>query len=257
MTLLGFLHERRRTQVTLLASGCLEGAERARAERHLEACAECRREHAGILQLLAAVASDPLRSAEPPVPVEFLVTRVEARLGRGVRAHAWRWAWLAAGIGIGLLAAPLASRLAERARGTPPGAARAEATVSMDDEALRRLARVLAREQAVRYLLEAEDLLLNVKADARPCPEGHSHVELAAEAERSRELLARRALLLDLEADALLPARDVLQDVDHILREIASLRRCSGREELDRVRREMEERRLLMKVRLLSRELVS
>jgi hypothetical protein len=254
MSLGALLHERSRTRTTLLASGCLEGQERARAEAHLAACSECQREHAEVLALVSAVKQDPLREAEPPVALPYLVTRVEARLGGVVRSPAWRWAWLAAGIGIGLLTAPLASRMVEKVRGTPP---LAQAAVSMDDETLRRLARVLAREQAARYLLEAEDLLLNVKADARPCPEGHSHVELRAEAERSRELLARRALLLDLEADALLPARDVLEDVDHVLRQIASLRSCSRREELDRVRRGMDERRLLMKVRLLSRELVS
>ena len=44
MSLRGFLHERWRTQVTLLASGCLEGPERERATAHLETCAECRRE---------------------------------------------------------------------------------------------------------------------------------------------------------------------------------------------------------------------
>jgi hypothetical protein len=49
----------------------------------------------------------------------------------------------------------------------------------------------------------------------------------------------------------------VLLDVDAVLREVASLEGCSGREELARVRRAMEERRLLMKLRLLSRELVS
>lgn len=253
MSLRSFIHERWRRRVTLLASGCLEGAERERAQAHLEACADCRREHDEVRRLLEAVALDPVRSAEPGLPLEFLVTRVEARLDRVVRAPAWRWAWLAAGIGIGLLAAPLASRLVERARSTPP----LQASVSMDDETLRRLARVMAREQAVRYLLEAEDVLLNVKAHARPCPDKHSHVELHAEAERSRELLARRALLLDPEADALVPARDVLLDVDAVLREVASLESCSGREELDRVRRAMEERRLLMKLRLLSRELVS
>jgi hypothetical protein len=149
----------------------------------------------------------------------------------------------------------LASRVVTHVRGAP--ASVAQAAVSMDDEALRRLERVMAREQAVRYLIEAEDVLLNLKADPPPCPDRHSHVELRAEAERSRELLARRALLLDLEADALLPARDVLQDLDNVLREVASLRSCSGREDLDRVLRGMEERRLLMKVRLLSRELVS
>lgn len=256
ISLAGLLHERWRTRVTLLASGCLEGAERERTLAHLEACPSCRSEHETVRALLAAVAADPRRSAEPAVAATFLATRVEARLDSLVPSRGWRWGWAAAGLSIGLLVASLGLRFVEPWSQRP----RAEAplpAVSIDESALRRLERTLAREQAVRFLAEAEDVLVHLKADPRPCPERHSHVELAEEVLRSRELLARRALLLDLEATALVPARDVLEDVDNVLRELASLASCSGREDLERLRREMEERRLLMKVRLLSRELSS
>lgn len=255
MSLRGLLHERWRTRVTLLASGCLEGAERERTLAHLESCADCRREHEEIRALVAAVAQDPARTAEPPVAVQFLVTRVEARLDALLRSRPWRWGWLAAGLAIGLVAAPLAMRLIEKTRpAVPPPASTA---IAMDDAALRRLERVMAREQAVRYLAEAEDVLVNLKARPRPCSRERAHVELEEEVLRSRELVARRALLVDLDEAALLPARDVLLDVDNVLREVAALESCSRREELDRLRRGMEERRLLMKVRLLSRELLS
>jgi ElaB/YqjD/DUF883 family membrane-anchored ribosome-binding protein len=253
MSLRAFLHERWSTRVTLLASGCLEGAERERALEHLETCAECRREHDEIRELLAVVARDPARTAEPELAVEFLAGRVQARLDSLVHSRPWRWATLATGFAIGVLVAVLVPRLIPR----PTQSAPAPSEVAMDDAALRRLERVMAREQAVRYLADAEDVLVNLKAEARPCPREHAHVELDAEVRRSRDLLARRALLLDLDEENLLPARDVLVDVDNVLREVASLRSCSRRVELDRLRREMEERRLLMKVRLLSRELVS
>ena len=255
MSLRRFLHERWRTRVTLLASGCLEGAERERALGHLETCADCRLEHDEIRALLAAVARDPARTAEPAVAAQFLVARVEAHLDALVRSRPWRWGWVAAGLAIGLLVTPLVVRVVQspRAKGTPSPAA----AIAMDEAALRRLERVMAREQAVRYLAEAEDVLVNLKAHPRPCPREHAHVELEAEVLRSRELVARRALLVDLEGAALLPARDVLVDLDNVLREVASLQSCSRREALDRLRRDMEERRLLMKVRLLSRELMS
>ncbi len=253
MSLRGLLHERWRTRVTLLASGCLEGAERERTLAHLETCAGCRREREEVGALLQAVAQDPARTAEPDVAVQFLLTRVEARLDASRRSRPWRRATLGAGLAIGALVAALVPRLVEGPRQAPPLAPE----VTMDDVALRRLERVMAREQAVRYLAEAEDVLLNIKAHPRPCPREHAHVELAAEVQRSRELLSRRALLVDLEAENLLPARDVLVDVDYVLREVASLQSCSRPDELDRLRREMDERRLLMKVRLLSRELLS
>ena len=257
LSLRGLLHERWRTRVTLLASGCLEGAERERALAHLEACAECRREHEEVRALLHVVAQDPAHAATPDVAVQYLVTRVEARLDSVVRSRPWRWATLGAGLAIGGLVAALVPRLMPGPAPNQTPAPPAVAEVAMDDAALRRLERVMAREQAVRYLAEAEDVLVNLKAQSRPCPREHAHVELEAEVQRSRELVSRRALLLDLEADNLLPARDVLVDVDNVLREVASLQSCSRRDELDRLRREMEERRLLMKVRLLSRELVS
>ncbi len=259
MSLRSFLHERWRTRVTLLASGCLEGAEREGTLAHLEGCAACRREREELRGLVEAVAHDWARSAEPALAVEFLATRVEARLDAMARSRAWRWGWAVAGLGIAVLVAPLVTWITSRA---VENARRAESAapvvaVGMDDAALHRLERTLAREQAVRYLAEAGDVLVNLSADPRPCPKKHAHVEMAAEAERSRELLARRALLVDLESDALAPARDLLLDVDNVLREVASLTGCSGREDLDRLRREMEDRRLLMKVRLLSRELAS
>jgi len=258
VSLRSWLHERWRTRVTLLASGCLDGAERERAEAHLEACAACRSEHEELRRLVEAVAQDEARSAEPPLAVEFLVTRVEARLDAMVRSRPWRWGWAAAGLGIAVLVAPLVTRITGRAVESARRESAAPAVaVGMDDAALQRLERTLAREQAVRYLAEAGDVLVNLSADPRPCPRKHAHVEVAAEAERSRELLARRALLVDLESDALAPAKDLLLDVDNVLREVASLTSCSGREDLERVRREMEDRRLLMKVRLLSRELLS
>jgi hypothetical protein len=257
MSLRGLLHERWSTQVTLLASGCLEGAQRERALDHLEACADCRREHDEVLALLHVVAQDPARTATPDVAVQYLVTRVEARLDSVIRSRPWRWATLGAGLAIGGLVAALVPRLMPGPSPSQTPAPPAVAEVAMDDAALRRLERVMAREQAVRYLAEAADVLVNLNAQSRPCPREHAHVELEAEVQRSRELVSRRALLLDLEGENLLPARDVLVDVDNVLREVASLESCSRRDELDRVRREMEERRLLMKVRLLSRELVS
>jgi hypothetical protein len=258
---MNLFHERWRTRVSLLASGCLDGGLREKTLRHLDTCAACRDDHAALLRLLEEVRQDPVREAEPDVALQFLVARVEARLDTALSSPAWRWGWAAASLGIAVLAGALAVRFVPgfvdetRVATTPTAAPVAE--VGMDAAALERLERTLAREQAVRYLAEAEDVLVNLRAEARPCPKKHAHVELDAEAERSRELLSRRALLVDLEGNALLPARDVLVDVDNVLREVASLSGCSGRDELERLRREMDERQLLMKVRLLSRELVS
>ncbi len=49
--------------------------------------------------------------------------------------------------------------------------------------------------------------------------------------------------------------RPVLDDVEDMLREVASLRSCVRPRDLERVRAEMEKRQLLMKIKLMTREL--
>ena len=122
----------------------------------------------------------------------------------------------------------------------------------------------MAREQAVRYLADAQDVLVNVAASPRDCereapstlaPATESRVDLVAESRRSRELLARRTLLVEADEAAVVSARPVLEDVEDMLREVASLEACTRPRELLRLREEMEKRQLLMKMRLMQREL--
>ena len=72
---------------------------------------------------------------------------------------------------------------------------------------------------------------------------------------RSRELLARRALLLESGAQAVASVRPVLDDVEQALREVASLESCVRRRDIERVRDDVERSRLLMRIRLMTREL--
>ncbi len=127
--------------------------------------------------------------------------------------------------------------------------------MAMGDDALRRLERNMAREQAVRYLNEAQDVLVNMAAQPRDCDHDKARVDVGDEAQRSQELLTRRALLVEMDQEGLASARPVLEDVERVLREVASLRSCARAGDVERVRRDLEERRLLMKIRLMSREL--
>jgi hypothetical protein len=255
------LHERWRTRVSLLAAGCLEGHEREVVRHHLETCGACRQEHAEAIAVLEMMAADPAREAETPIAVEFLVKRVEARLEQVQRSRPYRWGLLAASLGVATallfvvprFLAPVVSRVA-----TPDAtrAARVEG-IAMDAAELDRLDRTMARERAVRYLNEAQDVLVTMAAHTRPCGQEQGHVEVGDEVFRSRELLARRALLVEMDADGLAPARPVLEDVEYVLREVAALESCARGGDVERVQRELERRRLLMKIRLMSRELTS
>src|SRR6185503_6365880 len=130
----------------------------------------------------------------------------------------------------------------------------AEADGAGDEAFLRRLERVAAREQAARYLDEASDVLVTVAARPRRCRKGHDHVDIGEEAQRSRELLARRSLL-EVDAAAVASAQPVLDDVEQVLSEVASLEACARKHDLQAIQRQVERRRLLLKIDLMTREL--
>jgi hypothetical protein len=120
---------------------------------------------------------------------------------------------------------------------------------------LGRMERTVTREQTARYLDEAQDLLLTVTAP-RPCARETRRVDVEQEAERSRELLARRALLVGTTGDDdVASARPVLRDVEYMLREVASLPSCAREQDLQAIQREMSRRNLMLKIDLMTREL--
>ena len=79
---------------------------------------------------------------------------------------------------------------------------------------LRRLERQLAREHAARYLSEAQDVLVTVAAAPLAATAKRARVDIEDEARRSRELLARRALLVETGREEVASARPVLDDVE-------------------------------------------
>jgi hypothetical protein len=249
---MSILHRRWSKRVSLLAAGALEGPERAETLRHIEACARCALDAAAIRALLAAVPADAVRDAQPGVPLDFLVARVRARLDDRPPARSRRWTWALLAAGAAILAIVLLPR---REAGVAQGPHATRRVATVDAEALRRLERNVTREQAVRFLNDAQDVLVTMAATPRDCDRGAERVDVADEARRSRELLTRRALLVEMEDEDVASARPVLEDVEHVLRQVASLHACARAGDVERVRRDVERRRLLMKVRLMSREL--
>jgi len=254
-------HRRWSERTSLLALGALGAEETAAARAHVEGCAGCAAELARLRRTLDLAALDPVREAEPPLGAPALLARVNARLDEAVspppRLLARRAAWL---VPAGALAAGLAAYLALHPAGrpTPPApaspTAAAEAEVAGREEVLGRMDRQVRREQTARYLDEAQDLLLTVTAP-RPCPRQTRRVDVEQEAERSRELLARRALLTGAGGEDVASVRPVLRDVEYVLREVASLPACARERDLQAIQREVTRRNLLMKIDLMTREL--
>jgi hypothetical protein len=257
-------HLRLRGRVGLLAAGALEGRERDAVAAHVDRCARCRAEHEALRAVVDALAADPFRqqarAAEPPIGARAMAARVEgclqAEAPRGARPHALLLA-VPAALAVLLLAVLLLPKLAMPLR-PAPAAARAtipppEASSLVTEEALLQIERNLAREHAARYLSEAGDLLLSVAATGLDCEPGEATLDVGRAPERSRELLERRRLVVD-EAEVA-SARAVLDDVELALREVALLPSCVRRGDVERVRREVEDRQLLMRIRLMTREL--
>jgi len=264
-------HERWRRRVSLLAAGVLEGAEREATLHHLDACAGCREEQAAVENVLRLVAADPLHREAPTLPVSALIARVEARLDAGPQAQPaqpalnWRPVLVplaaAAAVVLGVTATLFRTELPGAGGGPiPPTVAVAPSRfdseqIEVSDDVLRRLERNLAREQTARYLNEAQDLLVTVAASLPICDRAAHRVDVSDEARRSRELLARRSLV-DLGSDDVASVRPVLQDVEQVLREVAALDPCVRPADLTAIQREMEQSRLLMKIDLMTRELL-
>jgi hypothetical protein len=254
-------HLRRRRLVSLLAAGVLEGREREETLAHVAECPRCREEHDALRAIVAAMEGDPIREAEPGVPLAFLVARVEREVERAlVPAGRPRW-WLvavpaaAAVLAVAVLVPAIVARLRpapEAARAEIPPA---EASPLLTEDALARIERNLAREHAARYLSEAGEVLVSVAATGVDCDRAEERLDVGEAPERSRELLEQRAMVVRQGGEAVASARGVLDDVEMALREVADLPSCVKRRDVERVRQEVERRQLLMRIRLMTREL--
>jgi len=259
-----FRHGRWRRRTALLALGALDEAEAARTRAHLGACAACARELTESRAALELVRQDPLRGAEPPVPLGALVARVRARLEEApAGGRVWRPFLAGAGLLAGLVLAAVVSRAllptAPPAAPSPAASMAAAASeagpVADSADAIRRLEHTLERERAAHYLSDAQDVLVTVVSAPQRCARRRNAVEVGPEAERSRELLARRRLFVETDAPSTVVARDVLDDVEEMLREVAALDACARPQDLEAIRGEIARRRLLMKIDLVTREL--
>ena len=122
-------------------------------------------------------------------------------------------------------------------------------------DVLDRLERNMAREHAAHYLSEAQDVLLSVAATEADCDREDGRVDVGEAPDRSRDLLARRALIVGGRPEALASARAVLDEVELALREVADLPSCVRRGDVQRLRLGIERRQLHMRIRLMTREL--
>ncbi len=255
-------HLRLRRKLSLLAAGVLEGGERERTLRHLDSCGRCREELRELRAVVTALESDPLRTAEPELPLSLLVARVEREVERSLltpqrQPRPWLLALPAAAalLAVAVTVPYLVERLRREptpARATIPPA---DASALVTQDALQRIERNLAREHTARYLNDAGELLVAVAATGVDCDKEEGRLDVGAAPARSRELLEKRRLVVASGGEAVASAQGVLDDVEMALRDVAELPSCVKRRDVERVRQEVERRQLLMRIRLMTREL--
>jgi len=107
-------------------------------------------------------------------------------------------------------------------------------------------------------LNEAGEVLITVAATGAELRSRRRAPRRRPRPRAQRELLERRALAVGRRpwpTRRVASARGVLDDVELALREVADLPSCVKRGDVERVRREVDERQLLMRIRLMTREL--
>ncbi len=120
-----------------------------------------------------------------------------------------------------------------------------------------RLEKTHVRANAVRYLAEAQDVLIQVTA-AADCPDSpRDSVDVRREAQTSRSLLKRRAALVSGSEGTLVAAQGVMEEVEGVLQQVAELPHCTRRTDVDAIARKVDRKHLLMKIDLVSQELAA
>lgn len=249
----------------------LETSLRLKVESHLSACAECAAAWEGTRSALAAVDSGAAFPREAEVDWDDFARRTVARAraaaapeGAGERTAARRLAafgTLAAAasillvVALRLVPAPPASSPASLPAPAPPGDPRGDSDVVAAEAAVPYLEAGMARRAASRSLSDGRALLLDLLEAPVRCRRADGHYDVAAERERSRELLRRLAVqrrALEAPQDARLAS--VLGTLSDLLLDVSEMDDCADAAQLRALRESIERRQVLLRIDLMARE---
>jgi len=122
----------------------------------------------------------------------------------------------------------------------------------MVDEMLRRTRLEMARADTAAYL--DESLLASFTGLPVPC-EGEK-IDVSVESQVSSRLLRRKQLLnRDLDDVEIARARRLADEVGVLLEEIAVLQKCASPQQVEEIRRMMEQRQMMLRLKMLTDEL--
>ncbi len=238
-----------------------------RLEAHAAACSRCRAEIGAYRRLLAETkaAADEAQRVARTVDWDALAARTTERAfagaadgrsratRRGFPAAVFAWRPVFAGLLAGLAVGAAAMYLALRAPGPGRPEARAEA-FHASPEFLENAEREIARRATLDYLKQSQFVLLDFVASSDPGAGGRPVLD----AGRARDLLAKKRYLnSQLETSRMSQAKAICDQIDLLFLELAGLSEDLPAAELERVRRLIGERGLLLKIALVRKELES
>jgi|SRR5579872_893339 len=226
--------------------GEMERADEARAESHLEACRACHENYGRLQRVMAFVDSAPAPDA--PEGFERIAwARLEPALGRErrgwMRSLLLTPAYLAFAAGVLVLVG--AAFIAGRMLPTTPGS-----TVAAAKAAQQVRERILLVDLG-EHLDRSQMVLVELVSAA----DDKAGVDISSERARAEQLVAANRLYRQTAVstgDAGMAA--VLDDLERVLVDIAAGPSTMSQEDLDSVRRRIESKELLFKVRVVSSE---
>ncbi len=268
-----------RADLAAYVYGDVTRADARALEAHVETCASCREELRGLQRTAASLGTDVLFPRESEVDWAAFAARAVRRAlparPPGTRAAAgfaewWKQVLRAPGWAAAAAAALLVAGVAVGTWGaltltggpaTPiPPAPRAGLDTPDSEEILLPAAMLAdieastARAGTQRYISESRALLTSLIAIPVKC--GEDSVDIAAEREKSLQLIRRQRLIADqLESLPLSRAREVCQDLEQLFLEILSLSDCARADQILELRRLVEDRQLMLRLKLLSDEM--
>jgi hypothetical protein len=230
--------------------GELAPPQEAAAAAHLQSCARCGADYARLQQVLGVVDADVLSAAEEPPPSfeRTVWARLEPRLQKERRG--WL-SWMAASPApLGLAAAVLvlvgAAFFAGRALSPRPPAAPPADTAIAGEEIREGILLVDLGE----HLDHSQMVLVELASS----PE-HDSVDISGERARAAELLANNRLYRQTAQETgNMVLSQLLDEIERVLTEIAASPERLSPQDLADVRRRIESRDLLFKVRVVSSE---
>ena len=246
-----------RDRMALHYYAALAHEESADLRRHLDACGDCRAEWDALRRTLDAAAPRALFPREEEVDWQAFARATVARArSAGESESPARRSWLPAFARLAAVAAAVAiavvavwsSRKRPAGETHPPIASLMESAHVIEDR--------LARQGAARYLSDSRALLVNLVGPAAPCRRDHGVYDITLEKEKSRQLLRRKNLY---EGD-LLALRDrrlatLLGQLESVLMQVTSLDDCATPRQIHDLREQIEARRILLRIDLVTREM--